>query len=209
MLHAEGYHLVAGVDESGRGCLAGPVVAAAAILPGRLNTPWAGEIRDSKLLRPSKRESLASYIRGAAISVGLGVVSHEIIDAQGIARATRLAMKLAVDQLSPRPDYILIDYFSVPEILLPQKGVPDGDSCCFSIACASIITKTARDRLMTQLDRDYPGYGLAQHKGYGTAEHLSCLRRLGPSPIHRRSFRPVGDMNYIYPSKRRAEDDSR
>jgi len=122
----------------------------------------------------------------------------EIIDAQGIIKATQLAMKLAIDQLSPPPESLLIDYMRLPEVPLPQKGITYGDRLCFSIACASIIAKVARDRLMIELDRNYPGYGLAQHKGYGTEKHLSCLHQLGPSPIHRQSFRPVRDIIEVF-----------
>lgn len=118
----------------------------------------------------------------------------ELIDAQGLIKATRLAMKLAIDQLSPPPESLLIDYMLLPEVPLPQKGITNGDSLCLSIACASIVAKVARDRLMIELDKVYPGYGLAQHKGYGTKQHLACLRRLGPSPIHRQSFQPVKNM---------------
>jgi ribonuclease HII len=103
-------------------------------------------------------------------------------------------MKLAVDQLSPPPQSLLIDYMRLPEVRLPQKGITNGDNLCMSIACASIIAKVARDKLMVEFDRIYPGYGLAQHKGYGTKEHLACLSRLGPCPIHRQSFRPVRDI---------------
>ncbi len=193
-LEADGYQLIAGVDEAGRGALAGPVVAAAAVLPLHLSTHWLDRVRDSKQLSPDKREYLFEYIMGAAISVGVGVSSHEIIDAHGIARATRLAMKQAVDQLLPPPQHLLIDYFRLPEVPLPQKGIVFGDSRCYSIACASIIAKVTRDRMMVELDSVYPGYRLAKHKGYGTEEHLSCLRRLGPSPVHRRSFQPLKDM---------------
>jgi len=193
-LEAQGYWLVAGVDEVGRGALAGPVVAAAAVLPLHLSTHWLDRVRDSKQLSPDKREYLFEYIMGAAISVGVGVSSHEIIDAHGIARATRLAMKQAIDQLLPPPQHLLIDYLRLPEVPLPQKGIVFGDSRCYSIACASIIAKVTRDRMMVELDSVYPGYRLAKHKGYGTEEHLSCLRRLGPSPVHRRSFRPLKDM---------------
>ena len=133
-------------------------------------------------------------IHEVAISIGVGLIPHDLIDTQGIVKATRLAMKLAVDQLSPPPQSLLIDYMYLPEVRLPQKGITDGDSLCFSIACASIIAKVARDRLMVELDRIYPGYGLAQHKGYGTREHLACLYRLGPCPIHRQSFKPVRDI---------------
>jgi len=192
-LAAEGYQLIAGVDEVGRGALAGPVVAAAVILPLGADAPWLTQVRDSKLLSPAEREHLFGCIQQIAISLGTGMVSTEVIDSRGIVKATQLAMKLAIEQLSPPPESLLIDYMSLPEVMLPQRGIKKGDSLCFSIACASIIAKVTRDRLMTELDRACPGYGLAQHKGYGTKEHLSCLCRLGPSPIHRLSFRPVKD----------------
>jgi ribonuclease HII len=190
-LEAQGYRLIAGVDEVGRGALAGPVVAAAVILPPGLDTPWLGKVNDSKLVCPETRQVLFHHIHEAAIAIGIGTISHEVIDARGIATATRLAMKLAIEMLSPPADSLLIDYLSLPEIKLPQRPVVNGDSLCCSIACASIIAKVARDRLMTELDQVYPGYGLAHHKGYGTRQHLDCLRRLGPSPIHRTSFQPV------------------
>ncbi len=192
-LQAEGYRLIAGIDEVGRGALAGPVVAAAVILPSNVDTPWLKRVNDSKILSPLVREYLFDYIQEAAISTGFGTVPPEIIDSQGIAKATRIAMKLAVEQLSPPPESLLIDYFTLPEVPLPQWGIKNGDSLCFSIACASIVAKVIRDRLMIELDGIYHGYGLAQHKGYGTAKHLSCLRQLGPSPIHRRSFKPIKD----------------
>ena len=191
ILEAQGYHLVAGIDEVGRGALAGPVMAAAVVLPCRLDTPWLNLVRDSKQLSPARRQLLSSHIREIAVAIGIGTASHEVIDTQGIVRATKLAMKLAIDQLLPPAESLLIDYMSLPEVSLPQKGIINGDSLCFSIACASIIAKVARDHLMIELDRIYPGYGLAQHKGYGTKEHLACLCRLGPCPIHRRSFKPV------------------
>jgi ribonuclease HII len=194
ILQAQGYRLIAGVDEAGRGCLAGPVVAAAVILPSNLEAPWLDRVRDSKLLSPAERELLFHLIREVAISTGTGVVPHEVIDARGIVKATEWAMKLAIDQLSPSPESLLIDYMLLPEVALPQKGITDGDSLCFSIACASIVAKVTRDCLMIELDKVYPGYGFAQHKGYGTREHLSCLCQLGPSPIHRRSFQPVRDV---------------
>ena len=191
MLQVRGYQHIAGIDEVGRGSLAGPVVAAAVILPGPIDTPWLNQVKDSKQLSPARRESLFHHIGKVAISIGIGVVPHQIIDARGIVRATRLAMKLAVDQLSSPPEFLLIDYLRLPEVPLPQKGITNGDCLCFSIACASIMAKVSRDDMMREFDGTYPGYGLAQHKGYGTKEHLACLRRLGPSPIHRRSFRPV------------------
>ncbi|MBE9512755.1 MAG: ribonuclease HII [Chloroflexi bacterium] len=188
---AQGYRLIAGIDEAGRGALAGPVVAAAVIMPCHTKAPWLNQVRDSKQLSPAKREYLFHNIQETAISVGTGMVPAEIIDAQGIIRATRLAMKLAVNQLSPPPQSLLIDYMLLPDVSLPQKGITNGDSLCFSIACASIIAKVTRDHFIIQLDSVYPGYGLAKHKGYGTKEHLSCLCQLGPSPIHRQSFRPI------------------
>jgi ribonuclease HII len=194
ILQAQGYRLIAGVDEVGRGALAGPVAAAAVILPSRLRAPWLKQVRDSKLLDPPKREKLSQYIHRVAISIGIGMVSHEVIDRQGIVRATYRAMRLAISQLSPPPEALLIDYLHLPGTRLPQKGVTDGDSLCISIACASIVAKVARDRLMVELDDTYHSYGLAQHKGYGTEEHLACLQRLGPCPIHRRSFSPVKEM---------------
>jgi ribonuclease HII len=194
LLAAQGYQRIAGIDEVGRGALAGPVVAAAVILPRRVDVPWLSEVKDSKQLTPARREVLFHRIHEIAISIGIGVTPHYLIDEQGIIKATRLAMKLAVDQLSPPPESLLIDYMRLPEVKLPQKGITNGDNLCFSIACASIIAKVTRDQLMVAFDKVYPGYGLAQHKGYGTREHLACLSRLGPCPIHRQSFRPVREI---------------
>ena len=194
LLEAQGYKLIAGVDEVGRGALAGPVVAGAVILPSSLDANWIGKVKDSKQLTPALREILFQYIHDGAISTGIGASDHEVIDAQGIIKATRLAMKSAIEQLSRTPQYLIIDYMRLPEVPLPQNGITHGDSMCLSIACASIIAKVARDHLMVEMDGLYPGYGLAQHKGYGTQNHLACLQRLGPSHIHRRSFRPVRDV---------------
>ncbi len=194
LLARQGYRLIAGVDEVGRGALAGPVVAAAVMLPLRVRARWKDRVRDSKQLTEAGRELLFPYIQEAAISTGVGMVSPEVIDRIGIAVATRQAMKQAIDQLVPSPQYLLIDYFSLPEVSLPQKGVAEGDSICFSVACASIIAKVSRDRLMAEFDIKYPGYGLAENKGYGTVAHLSCLHRLGPCAIHRGSFQPVRDV---------------
>jgi ribonuclease HII len=194
ILEAQGYQYIAGIDEVGRGALAGPVLAAAVILPHNIDAPWLGLVRDSKLLSPARRELLFHHIHQTAIAIGIGLAGCEVVDAQGIIKATRLAMKLAVEQLSPSPQTLLIDYMRLPEIELPQKGVTNGDTLCFSIACASIIAKVTRDHMMMELDRAYPGYVLAKHKGYGTREHLACLQRLGPSLIHRRTFKPVKDV---------------
>lgn len=194
ILEAQGYRSVAGIDEVGRGALAGPVVAAAVILPCHSRAPWLNQVKDSKQLTPAKRELLFHHLYEIATAIGVGVVAHRVIDAQGIVKATRLAMELAVDQLSPSADSLLIDFMLLPEVPLPQKGITNGDCRCFSIASASIIAKVTRDHMMIELDQAYPGYGLARHKGYCTEEHVSNLCRLGPSTIHRQSFRPVKDL---------------
>jgi ribonuclease HII len=172
----------------------GPVVAAAVILPEKFRAGWKTKVRDSKQLLPQAREYLYRYIKETAVAVGIGYTPSEDIDKVGIAKATRLAMKAAIEQLNPAPQYLLIDYFVLTEIALPQKGIKHGDSLCFSIACASIIAKVTRDRWMVEMDKDYPGYGLAEHKGYGTEEHIKYLREKGPCPIHRRSFGPVNEL---------------
>jgi ribonuclease HII len=194
MLEKQGYRYIAGVDEVGRGALAGPVVAAAVILPCDIDAPWLGLVRDSKQLSPKKRELLFHHIHEIAISIGIGMADCKIIDARGIVRATQMAMRLAIEQLSPSPETLLIDYLRIPEVRLSQKGITKGDSLCFSIACASIVAKVARDHMMVEFDRVYPGYVMARHKGYGTRKHLACLKQLGPSPIHRQSFRPVREL---------------
>jgi ribonuclease HII len=194
LLRAQGYQIIAGVDEVGRGALMGPVVAAAVILPETIRARWKNSVRDSKQLRPKEREMLYKYIKETAVAVGTGAASHEEIDTVGIVRATRLAMLAAIGQLKPEPQYILIDYYSLPETPLPNRGITHGDGLCFSIACASIIAKVTRDRLVTAMADEYPDYGFDGHKGYGTRRHLECLRRNGPCPLHRRTFRPVSEM---------------
>jgi ribonuclease HII len=190
----KGYRYIAGIDEVGRGALAGPVVAAAVILPCRVEVTLQSQVKDSKLLSPDKRDRLFDIIQMTAISIGVGIVSQQIIDNHNIIWATRLAMKRAIEQLSPSADTLLIDYLNLPDITLPQKGIVNGDSHCLSIACASIIAKVTRDYLMIEMDAVYPGYNLGVHKGYGTKRHITYLNRLGPSPIHRRSFFPVKGM---------------
>jgi len=190
-LQARGFRLVAGVDEVGRGALAGPVMAAAVILPLSADLPWLGSVRDSKQLSPRQREHVFDLVQRAGIAFGLGSAPHATIDEVGIVQATRMAMVQAVNSLPSRPDFLLIDALSLPEVDLPQKGIIRGDQLSLSIACASIVAKVSRDRQMTELDGVYPGYGLARHKGYGTRQHLQCLGRLGPCAIHRRSFAPV------------------
>jgi ribonuclease HII len=194
MLAAQGYLRVAGIDEAGRGPLAGPVVAAAVILPHGLDSQWLGLVRDSKQLSGATREFLYRYIHEAALSIGVGLCDSLTIDQRGIVAATRLAMKEAVHQLQPPAESLLIDYMSLPDVGLPQKAITHGDGLCLSIACASIVAKVTRDHLMVEFDEVYPGYGFRNHKGYGTPEHFRRLQRLGPCPIHRRSFHPVKSM---------------
>lgn len=190
-LNNRGYTRIAGIDEAGRGALAGPVVAAAVILPPSANLARLSEVRDSKEVLPSKRELLFNVIYDESVAVGVGVIQSQTIDLTDILTATRLAMCKAVEQLACSPDFLLIDGLTIPRLSILQKGIIKGDKLCLSIACASIIAKVVRDRIMVELDSIYPGYGLARHKGYGTEFHLSCLSQRGPLPIHRYSFAPV------------------
>lgn len=186
-LQARGFQTVAGVDEVGRGCLFGPVVAAAVILsPDR---PVRG-LNDSKLLEPERRETLAARVRERAVAWAVAAVDAATIDAINIYQASRLAMRYAVSRLAVSPDYLLIDAVSI-DLAVPQRGLIKGDARCHAIAAASIIAKVHRDELMRVWDAVFPGYGLAMHKGYGTPEHLEALERFGPTPLHRLSFEPV------------------
>lgn len=180
-----GFFSVAGVDEAGRGPLAGPVVAAAVILPESFDLPG---LTDSKQLSAKKRDRLFPLIRAQAIAVGVGVVSAEEIDRINILQATLRAMTLAVRRLRTPADYLLIDGINTLSLALPQQALKKGDLRSLSISAASVIAKVVRDRMMTTYDRRYPGYGLAKHKGYGSAEHLAAIARLGPSPLHRKTF---------------------
>lgn len=180
-----GYMVIAGVDEAGRGPLAGPVVAAAVVLP--LDVDFAG-LDDSKKLTPKQRDSLYARLQEELIDMGVGIVDVEQIDALNIYRATLLAMADAVKGLLVPPDFVLVDGFPVPDIPCPQRAISGGDGLSVSIAAASIIAKVTRDRIMEELDVKYPQYGFARHKGYGTAEHRKALQIYGPSPVHRRSF---------------------
>ncbi len=176
---------VAGIDEAGRGPLAGPVMAAAVILPEGL---VINGVDDSKKLTPERREKLFKIIMESALSVGVGIVTPKDIDLINILQATRRAMLAAVLQLTPQPDYLLIDGISTIDSVIPQKTIKKGDSLSLSIAAASIIAKVTRDRYMIEMDAKYPGYGFAGHKGYGSAVHLDAIKRLGPSTIHRLTF---------------------
>ena len=186
-LAADGFCLTAGLDEVGRGCLAGPVVASAIILPVK-RPHWLKQVKDSKFLAPKRREELCERLLAIAVACGTGMASAQEIDGLGMTAAVRLAMMRALEQLSPQADSLLIDHFKLPESPLPQWGVVNGDTLCRSIAAASIVAKVSRDRLMTELDNRYPGYGLANHKGYATREHRDAIARLGLCEIHRRSF---------------------
>ena len=196
-LSAKGYRLIAGVDEAGRGALAGPVVAAAVILPQSASFPWLKSVRDSKEVTPARREFLFDLIKQEATAVSVGIIAPQTIDVIGILNATKIAMCHAISQLNHPPDFLLIDYLRLPQLRISQKPIVRGDKLCLSIACASIIAKVTRDRIMVELDQLHPGYGLAHHKGYGTKHHITCLNQHGPSPIHRHSFTPVREAAQI------------
>jgi ribonuclease HII len=193
-LRSQGYELIAGIDEVGRGALAGPVVAGAVVLPHPASLTQFELVRDSKELDHKKRETLFDFIMNEALAVGIGIVPPQVIDSVNILKATKLAMMQAVEKLPKQPHFLIIDRVTLSQCPIPQKGITRGDKLCLSIACASIIAKVTRDRMMEQFDRTHPGYGFAQHKGYGTGEHLSCLHKLGPSPIHRLYFAPVRNI---------------
>jgi len=190
-LQEKGYEFLAGVDEVGRGPLAGPLVAAAVVLDWsemREENFWY-EVNDSKKLSPRKREQLYQIIISYAISIGLGVVEPWLIDRINVYQASLEAMKKAVQQIYPLPQYLLTDGFAIPQFQgVPQEAVKGGDAKCISIAAASIVAKVTRDKLMEQYDKKCPGYGFDRNKGYPTAEHKEALRLLGPSYLHRRSF---------------------
>ena len=185
------YRHIAGLDEAGRGALAGPVAVGAVILPNDktlLSQTLAG-VRDSKQMTPLERESLAPRIKDAALTWSVGFASAEEIDAHGIVAATRLAALRALHVLTLAPQYLLTDFrLELPELDTPQTALVKGDALCLSIAAASVLAKTARDKLMCELDLCYRGYGLGRHKGYGTQSHRSAMKQLGISAIHRRSF---------------------
>lgn len=188
---SQGIMRVAGVDEAGRGCLAGPVVAAAVILPSEVDIPG---LDDSKKLSPEKRERLLEEIRGVAVGIGIGRVEAEEIDRINILQAALKGMRLALDQLGVEPQQVLIDGNRRPQSRFPEIAVIDGDALSLSIAAASVVAKVHRDRLMVELDARFPEYRFAEHKGYGSAAHLLALQTHGPCPLHRRSFGPVAEL---------------
>jgi ribonuclease HII len=210
-LLSQGYSFIAGVDEAGRGSLAGPVVAAAVILPlGDSSLPhfdpdaclecFAG-VRDSKQLTARERERLFEVVMQHALAVGVGIGSVETIDECNILQATKHAMRDAIAQLATSPQALLFDAIHLPDIELLQRSIIKGDESCLSIAAASIIAKVTRDRMMVQLHELFPVYGFAQHKGYGTEEHLTALRKHGATPHHRRSFAPVRELFGLFPEE--------
>ncbi|HEY44448.1 MAG TPA: ribonuclease HII [Anaerolineae bacterium] len=192
-LLGDGCFRIAGLDEAGRGAWAGPVVAAAVVLP--LDRPDLAKVligvRDSKQMTPIQRESWASTIRQVALGVGLGVASSHEVDQDGLIAATREAMARALTDLNEKPEHLMIDHLPLPQIPLPQTVLTRGDARVLSIAAASVIAKVARDHMMVDLDEHHPGYGFARHKGYGTAQHRAALTHLGPCPSHRFSYAPV------------------
>ena len=198
-LWKKGLTLVAGIDEAGRGALAGPVAVGAVILPfddSDLSQKLHG-VRDSKQMKAEQRDYWAVIIKEVAIGWAVGFAEVNEIDSLGIVPATRLAARRAVEALAQQPQHLLIDYIYLPNVHLPQTSLVKGDCRALSIACASVLAKTIRDALMIALDASYPEYGFARHKGYGTEQHLQAIAALGPCAIHRRSFSPLIDL---YPS---------
>jgi ribonuclease HII len=187
-LWASGVERIAGVDEAGVGPLAGPVVAAAVILPRGLRPRG---LDDSKRLDEPARDRLAAEVKAGAVAWGVGVATHLEVDSLNVYQAGLLAMRRAVEALRPAPQHLLVDARRVPGVPWPQQGIVKGDARSLSIAAASVIAKTTRDALMVEADARFPGYGFARHKGYGAPEHLAALERLGPCELHRRSFAPV------------------
>lgn len=194
----DGVELVAGVDEVGRGPLAGPVAAGAVILPPHVRAAgrfrWLKRVNDSKQLTALQREQLVDDIMEHSLAAAVAFVPVRHIDRIGIAEASRQAMLAAIGDLQPRPGHLLIDGFGLKACCLPQTAIIDGDAISLSIGCASIIAKVARDRLMQERDAEYPAYGFASNKGYATAAHMRAIRALGPCVLHRRSFSPVREM---------------
>jgi ribonuclease HII len=188
-LWSQGVQFIAGIDEAGRGALAGPVAAGAVILPARQDLPaQLSGVRDSKQMTPDQRAEWAQKLRLVALAWGIGLASAGEIDALGIVPATCLAAQRALQQLSIQPQHLLLDFLQLPQVSFPQTPLVKGDERSLSIAAASILAKTTRDALLCDFERQYPGYGFASHKGYGTVAHRLAMQRLGLSPIHRRSF---------------------
>ena len=194
LLRAKGFSRIAGIDEAGRGPLAGPVVAAAVILPQGVMITG---LNDSKKLSAATRDRLFDEISEKAVSIGVGQADAATVDSINILQATLAAMQQAVARLPVKPDYLLIDGISPLPLNISQKTIKKGDSLSFSIAAASIMAKVTRDRMMLHYDRQFPGYGFAAHKGYGCASHMSAIAALGPCPIHRTTFRGVKEHLHV------------
>ena len=192
-LYAQGVQLIAGVDEVGRGPLAGPVVAAAVILPNNCKIPG---LNDSKKIPKSKHQAIYQAVLDQAISVGIGVKDNHVIDRVNIYEATKLAMLEAIQELDPQPQHLLIDAMKL-DLPISQTPIIKGDANSLSIAAASIVAKVTRDQMMATYDQEYPGYDFAQNAGYGTTKHLEGLEKQGVSPIHRRSFEPIKSMTAV------------
>ncbi len=199
-LYRQGYRLIAGVDEAGVAPLAGPVVAAAVILPQNYRLPGLNDSK--KILNHRKREMLAQRIKQDAVSWATGQAEVEEIDRLNVYRSGLLAMKRALEALATEPEYVLVDARTIPHCPFPQKAVVHGDALCATVAAASLIAKTTRDALMMEMDRMYPGYGFVRHKGYPTPAHLKVLKQRGPLPVHRKSFTPVRDALTQDPAQR-------
>ena len=189
-LYTQGIQLIAGVDEVGRGPLAGPVVAAAVILPEDCKISG---LNDSKKIPKSKHKEIYEAVLQNAVAIGIGIKDNQVIDQVNIYEATKLAMMEAIGQLEPQPQHLLIDAMKL-DLPIPQTSIIKGDANSLSIAAASIVAKVTRDQMMEEFDREYPGYDFAQNAGYGTTKHLAGLDQLGVTPIHRRSFEPVKSM---------------
>jgi ribonuclease HII len=195
----QGYRFVAGSDEAGRGAWAGPVVAAVVILPldrPDLSAVLAG-LNDSKQLSPRARDEFYDVIRQTALAVAVGQTSAAGVDEVNVVEATRGAMRQALTGLNPTPDYLLLDHITLPGVKIPQLSFPKADCLSLTVAAASVIAKVTRDRLMVQLNADYPGYAFDRHKGYGTAVHRLALRRHGPCPVHRLSYKPLRGLRKV------------
>lgn len=184
-LWAKGIRYVAGVDEAGRGPLAGPVVAVAVVLPEDVHLPG---LKDSKRLNPGKREDFFDEIKRCAVDIGVGIVGERRIDRINILRATQEAMRMALGRVQVPVEYVFVDGCRLPGCPFPQMALVDGDACSLSVAAASVVAKVTRDRIMIAYDKRSPHYGFARHKGYGTAEHIAAIRKYGPCKIHRKTF---------------------
>ncbi len=193
-LFAAGYRRVAGLDEAGRGSLAGPVVAAVVVLPEDADYHWLSMVKDSKQLQENIRENIFALMEDSGLEFGVGIVSSQVIDNINILNATKKAMKQAIQSLKKPPDFLLTDAVPLPRLRIAQKGIVKGDCSCLVISCASVVAKVTRDHIMLKLDARYPKYKFGDHKGYGTSGHLECLQRYGACKIHRMTFSPVRDL---------------